>query len=134
MNDSFKRIGQQLQAARKERGLRTADVARELRISADYLRWLETGDFDQLPAPTYVSGFLRSYGKFLELDGADLAGRFYAIVGDASSNVDFKLPITAGPPHGLHRRGVAICRARAGWLRRMVLDQRSKNTRRHCGK
>ena len=49
MNDSFKRIGKQLQAARKERGLRTADVARELRISADYLRWLESGDFDQLP-------------------------------------------------------------------------------------
>ena len=72
MNDSFKRIGKQLQAARKERGLRTADVARELRISADYLRLLESGDFDQLPAPTYVSGFLRSYGKFLGLDGAIL--------------------------------------------------------------
>jgi len=98
MNDSFKRIGKQLQAARKERGLRTADVARELRISADYLRWLESGDFDQLPAPTYVSGFLRSYGKFLGLDGADLAGRFYAIKGDASSTINYKLPVTAGPP------------------------------------
>jgi len=98
MNDSFKKIGDELQAARKARGLRTADVARELRISADYLRWLESGDFDQLPAPTYVSGFLRSYGKFLGLDGADLAGRFYAIKGDASSTVDYKLPVTAGPP------------------------------------
>ena len=98
MNDSFKRIGKQLQAARKERGLRTADVARELRISADYLRWLESGDFDQLPAPTYVSGFLRSYGKFLGLDGADLAGRFYTIKGDASSTINYKLPVTAGPP------------------------------------
>ena len=98
MNDSFERIGKQLQVARKERGLRTADVARELRISADYLKWLESGDFDQLPAPTYVSGFLRSYGKFLGLDGAHLAGRFYAIVGDASSIVDYTLPVTAGPP------------------------------------
>ena len=78
--------------------MRTADVARELRISADYLKWLESGDFDQLPAPTYVSGFLRSYGKFLGLDGADLAGRFYAIKGDASSKMDYKLPVTAGPP------------------------------------
>ena len=58
MNDSYKKIGKQLQVARKELGLRTADVARELRISADYLRLLEAGDFDQLPAPTYVSGFL----------------------------------------------------------------------------
>ena len=98
INDSYKRIGMELQAARKERGLRTADVARELRISADYLRLLELGDFDQLPAPTYVSGFLRSYGKFLGLDGADLARRFYAINGDASSTVDYKLPVTGGPP------------------------------------
>ena len=98
INDSFKSIGDALQAERKLRGLRTADVARELRISADYLRLLESGDFDQLPAPTYVSGYLRSYGKFLGLDGADLAGRFYAIMGDASSTVDYKLPVTAGPP------------------------------------
>ena len=98
LNDNFKRIGKQLQAARKERGLRMTDVARELRISADYLRWLESGDFDQLPAPTYVSGFLRSYGKFLGLDGADLARRFYSINGDASSTMDYKLPVTAGPP------------------------------------
>ena len=98
MNDSFKKIGKELREARKEHGLRTADVARELRISADYLRWLESGDFDQLPAPTYVSGFLRSYGKFLGLDGADLAGRFYAIAGDASSIVDYTMPVTAGPP------------------------------------
>ena len=47
MNDSFKKIGKQLQAARKELGLRTSDVAREIRISADYLRCLEAGDFDQ---------------------------------------------------------------------------------------
>ena len=39
-----------------------------------------------------------SYGKFLGLDGADLASRFYAIKGDASSTVDYKLPVTAGPP------------------------------------
>ena len=98
MNDNFKKIGKDLQAARKELGLRTADVARELRISADYLRFLESGDFDQLPAPTYVSGFLRSYSKFIGLNGADLAGRFYAINGDASSTIDYKLPVTAGPP------------------------------------
>lgn len=98
VNDSYKKIGKQLQMARKERGLRTADVARELRISADYLRSLEAGNFDQLPAPTYVSGFLRSYGKFVGLDGADLARRFYDINGDAASTIDYKLPVAAGPP------------------------------------
>lgn len=98
MNDSFKKIGTELQEARKAGGFRTADVARELRISADYLRLLELGSFDQLPAPAYVSGFLRSYGKFLGLDGAELASRFYSINGDASSTINYKLPVTAGPP------------------------------------
>ena len=79
-------------------------MARELRISADYLRWLESGDFDQLPAPTYVSGFLRSYGKFLGLDGADLASRFYAIKGDASSTVNYKLQLQLARHNGLHPR------------------------------
>ena len=111
MNDSFKKIGKELQVARKELGLRTADVARELRISADYLRLLESGDFDQLPAPTYVSGFLRSYGKFLGLDGADLAGRFYAIKGDASTTINYKLPVTAGPPQRSAPAAEAVPRA-----------------------
>ena len=88
MNDSFNKIGETLQSARKARGLRTADVARELRISADYLRLLELGEFDQLPAPTYVSGFQKLW-KVLGLDGADLAGRFYAISSDASSAMDY---------------------------------------------
>ena len=130
MNDSFKRIGEQLQAARRERALRLADVARELRISADYLKLLESGDFDQLPAPTYVSGFLRSYCKFLGLDGADLVGRFYAIKGVASAKMDYKLPVTAGPPQRVCTGScLPICGACACWLWRVVLDQRPCNTR-----
>ena len=63
--------------ARCELGLRMSDVARELRISADYLKLLEAGDFDQLPAPTYVSGFLKgksgfNYDVFLDLSGKTL--------------------------------------------------------------
>ena len=95
--DSYKRIGTQLKTARSELGFRLSDVARELRISGDYLKLLESGEFDQLPAPTYVSGFLRSYGKFVGLDGAELASRFYALQDHASSKMDYKLPATAAP-------------------------------------
>lgn len=107
--DSYKRIGTQLKTARREHGFRLSDVARELRISGDYLKLLESGEFDQLPAPTYVSGFLRSYGKFVGLDGAELARRFYALQDHASSKMDYKLPATAAPPQRSAPAVASLC-------------------------
>jgi cytoskeleton protein RodZ len=107
--DSYKRIGTQLKTARNEHGFRLSDVARELRISGDYLKLLESGEFDQLPAPTYVSGFLRSYGKFVGLDGAELASRFYALQDHASSKMDYKLPATAAPPQRSAPAVASLC-------------------------
>ena len=107
--DSYKRIGAQLKTARHEHGFRLSDVARELRISGDYLKLLESGEFDQLPAPTYVSGFLRSYGKFVGLDGAELASRFYALQGHASSKMDYKLPAAAAPPQRSAPAVASLC-------------------------
>ena len=107
--DSYKRIGTQLKTARREHGFRLSDVARELRISGDYLKLLESGEFDQLPAPTYVSGFLRSYGKFVGLDGAELASRFYALQDHESSKMDYKLPATAAPPQRSAPAVASLC-------------------------
>ena len=107
--DSYERIGTQLKTARREHGFRLSDVARELRISGDYLKLLESGEFDQLPAPTYVSGFLRSYCKFVGLDGAELASRFYALQGHASSKMDYKLPATAAPPQRSAPAVASLC-------------------------
>ena len=39
------------------------------KIRAKYLRALEDEAFDQLPGPTYVKGFLRTYADYLGLDG-----------------------------------------------------------------
>jgi cytoskeleton protein RodZ len=107
--DNYKRIGTQLKTARREHGFRLSDVARELRISGDYLKLLESGEFDQLPAPTYVSGFLRSYGKFVGLDGAELASRFYALQDHASSKMDYKMPATAIPPQRSAPAVASLC-------------------------
>ena len=98
-----------MKTARHEHGFRLSDVARELRISGDYLKLLESGEFDQLPAPTYVSGFLRSYGKFVGLDGAELASRFYALQDHASSKMDYKLPATAAPPQRSAPAVASLC-------------------------
>jgi hypothetical protein len=46
------------------------------KIRARYLRALEAEDWEALPAPAYVRGFLRTYGSILGLDGAALADEY----------------------------------------------------------
>lgn len=61
-------IGRTLRNARVERGLSIDHVAAETRISGRFLQALEEEAFDELPAPVYVRGFLRSYANFLRID------------------------------------------------------------------
>ncbi|MBI2765836.1 MAG: helix-turn-helix domain-containing protein [Chloroflexi bacterium] len=61
-------IGKSLREARVERGLTIEQVSQETRISARFLQALEAERFEELPAPVYVRGFLRSYANFLHLD------------------------------------------------------------------
>lgn len=61
-------IGESLRRARAERGITIEQAAEQTRISAAFLRALEAEAFDQLPAPVYVRGFLRSYATYLGLD------------------------------------------------------------------
>ncbi|PFG73981.1 helix-turn-helix domain-containing protein [Tepidiforma thermophila] len=61
-------IGHTLREARERRGLTIEQVAQETRISPRFLEALEAEEFDALPAPVYVRGFLRSYANFLRID------------------------------------------------------------------
>ena len=51
--DGFKQIGLTLKDARFA-GLSMGDISEKLRISVDFLTKLETGAFNDLPAPVYV--------------------------------------------------------------------------------
>jgi cytoskeletal protein RodZ len=61
-------IGNTLREARIRRGLSTVDVENVTKIRKKYLEALEENDFEVLPGPTVVKGFLRSYALFLKLD------------------------------------------------------------------
>lgn len=65
-------IGETLRSAREHRGLTIEQVAQDTRISARFLEALETERFDELPAPVYVRGFLRSYANYLKVDAQPL--------------------------------------------------------------
>ena len=62
-------IGTSLREARERQGLDFAQLESATKIRGKYLRALEEEQFEQLPAQTYVKGFLRTYADFLGLDG-----------------------------------------------------------------
>jgi cytoskeletal protein RodZ len=61
-------IGSTLREARLRRGYDIARCEQGTKIRGKYLRAMEDEQFDVLPSPTYVRGFLRSYAEFLDLD------------------------------------------------------------------
>lgn len=62
-----------LSQARKAQNLTTADVARRLKLSVWQIEALESGQYEQLPGPTFVRGFIRNYARLLHLDPEELA-------------------------------------------------------------
>ena len=62
-------IGSSLREARLRQGLDFPAIEAGTKIRGKYLRALEDEQFIQLPAQTYVKGFLRTYAEYLGLDG-----------------------------------------------------------------
>lgn len=60
--------GAALAAARTAQNLSVADVARQLKLSVSQVNALEAGEFERLPGPVFVRGFVRNYGRLLRLD------------------------------------------------------------------
>lgn len=62
-------IGSSLREARERQGLDVTELELRTKVRAKYLRALEEETFEQLPAHTYIKGFLRAYADALGLDG-----------------------------------------------------------------
>ncbi|MGN3975171.1 helix-turn-helix domain-containing protein [Tsuneonella sp. SYSU-LHT278] len=61
-------IGDKLRIARENAGLTVAQLAAETRIPQRHLEVIEAGDWNELPARTYATGFARTYAKAVGLD------------------------------------------------------------------
>lgn len=60
--------GAALQAARKERSYSLAYVAAQTLLHEKVISALEADDYEQLPSPVFVGGYIRTYAKVLEID------------------------------------------------------------------
>jgi len=64
--------GKRLRIARQAKGLSHGDVAAHLHLSSETVKALEDDDFERLPGPVFVRGYLRNYARLLGMDDASL--------------------------------------------------------------
>ena len=61
-------VGEILKKRREELGRDLREISNNLKIRYDYLKALEDGDRESLPAEVYVKGYIREYAKTLDMD------------------------------------------------------------------
>lgn len=66
-------ITQYLRKVRQDRSIRIEEIAAHTNIQVSILKALDAGNFEELPEPVYVQGFIRRYGDAVGLDGTSLA-------------------------------------------------------------
>lgn len=77
----MKRTGELLKKAREKKGLSINEIALSLKISAKVLKAIEEGDTQQLPAKTFLRGFVQSYASYLRLDVSEILQIFQEEMG-----------------------------------------------------
>ena len=105
--DSYRDVGDELRTLREQQGYRLEDVAQSLRISSRYLRAIEEGNFEKLPGPAYVVGFLRTYSKFLGTDPKTVVDRFKAESTGFHSKPELEFP-TPPPETSVPRTAIVV--------------------------
>ncbi|MCY3759097.1 MAG: DUF4115 domain-containing protein [Acidobacteria bacterium] len=74
-------LGADLKRERELRGITLEEMARETKIRASLLGYIEDDRFDRLPAGVFRRSFVRSYARYLGID-EDKPVREYLLVGD----------------------------------------------------
>ncbi len=88
-------VGEILRRKRESYGQDLTTVAAQLHIRLAYLQAVEAGRFKDLPGMAYASGFVRSYGDYLGLDGEELVRLFREEVAGIDRQVRLSAPIVA---------------------------------------
>ncbi len=85
--EQLKEISNYLLQVRQEKSIRIEEVAAKTHIRLAFLKALEAGEFEELPEPVYVQGFIRRYADVLGLDGAALANTFTVNIIPSEPNI-----------------------------------------------
>jgi len=89
----MKRTGDILKKAREKRGLSINEIALSLKISSKILKAIEDGDTSQLPAKTFLRGFVQSYAAYLRLDVNEVLKIFQEEMGTTKPSPLIQMPV-----------------------------------------
>ena len=124
-------VGERLRAAREEKGLSLEDIAAQTRIPQRHLESIETADWDKLPAPTYTTGFAKSYASAVGLDRTEIGDQLRTEMGGSRSpNLAAEVFEPADPARTMPKSlvfatiaAVIVLVLVMSWLNRRSLDQ-----------
>lgn len=109
-------LGNNLREARQRRRIDLVVAEQDTKIRSKYLAALESEDFDVLPGPVFVRGFLRTYSRYLGLDAQLFVDEYNARFGRFEEVEEHESPVLGRPGLALERdrrgrramRGVAV--------------------------
>lgn len=90
MNDALP--GKRLQNARQSMSLSEQDVARRLHLSVSVIKALEGDDYERLPEPAFVKGYIRNYARLVGVPADEVANLYQQI---AAEEQQAPLPVKA---------------------------------------
>lgn len=71
-------VGEVLKSEREKKGVSLHEVGMTLKINPKILKAIEEGDKNQLPAKTFLIGFLKSYSQYLKLNPSEILNAYHA--------------------------------------------------------
>lgn len=106
-------IGEILLAAREREGRSLEFMSEETKIPKQMLQYLETDNFEAIPAKVYVKGFLKTYAAALGLEVQHILSKYEVLTGQTHK--------TKGDHWEVETEVVEEKLASPKWLRRLIL-------------
>ena len=100
--------GERLRAAREAQGLSLADIAARTRVPIRHLEAIESGDYSEMPTPTYAIGFAKAYARAVGEDEVSIARDVRARTASISAERQEYQPYELDDPTRVPPRGLAI--------------------------
>lgn len=69
-------FGESLRRERELRRVTLREVSEATKINVRYLEALERNEFDHLPGGVFITGFIRSYARYIGVDDSEMVGAY----------------------------------------------------------
>jgi cytoskeleton protein RodZ len=100
--------GERLRAAREAQGLSLDDIAARTRVPIRHLQAIESGDYSEMPTPTYAIGFAKAYARAVGEDEVGIAREVRGTTATISAQRQQYEPYELDDPTRVPPRGVAL--------------------------